>query len=71
MDDRRVGDGDPERPLSGVFSELKLRFCQNRRGDVVPSSGEDWNGDESVVRFIFCCVLVSNNSLPRIPGAVG
>jgi len=60
MEERRVGDGDPERPLSGVFSELKLRFCQNSRGDVVPSRGEDWNGDESVVKFIFCCVAVSN-----------
>lgn len=62
IDDRRVGDGDPERPLSGMFSELKLRFCQNKRGDVVPSSGEDWNGDESVFRFIFCYVFVSDDS---------
>lgn len=63
MDDRRVGEGDPERALNGVFSELKLRFCQNRRGDVAPSSGDDWNGDESVLRFIFCCVLVSNEQI--------
>ena len=54
MEERRVGEGDPERALSGVFSELKLRFCQKSRGDVVPSMGEDWNGDESVFRFIFC-----------------
>jgi hypothetical protein len=55
MDDRRVGDGEPSLPLMGVFSELKLRACQKRRGDVaLPSMGEDWNGDESVLRFIFC-----------------
>jgi hypothetical protein len=59
MEERRVGDGDPERPLKGVFSELKLRFCQKRRGDVVPSIGEDWNGDESVFKPIFCDISVS------------
>jgi len=48
MDERRQGDGEPECP-SKLFSELKLRFCQNMRGEVVvPSMGDDWNGDESV-----------------------
>jgi hypothetical protein len=44
MEERREVDGDPR-----LFSELKLRFCQKRRGEVVPfSKGDDWNGDESV-----------------------
>jgi hypothetical protein len=48
MEDRRHGVGEPERPR-WLFSELKLRFCQNMRGDVVVfSKGDDWNGDESV-----------------------
>lgn len=62
MDERRVGEGDPERPyrLFSALSELRLRFCQNRRGDVVPfSRGEDWNGEESVARPSFCCCAVS------------
>jgi hypothetical protein len=47
IEERRVGDGEPERP-SWLFSELKLRFCQKRRGEVAVSKGDDWNGDESV-----------------------
>lgn len=44
MEERRVGDAPK------LFSELKLRFCQNMRGDVglLFSRGDDWNGDESV-----------------------
>lgn len=45
---RRVGEGDP-RPMA-LFSEFL--FCQNRRGEVVPSIGELWNGEESVLRPI-------------------
>ena len=42
-----------------LFSEFTFdRFCQNRRGDVVLSRGEDWKGDESVLRDIFCEVRV-------------
>lgn len=53
MDDRRVGEGDPDRAPKGLFSELTPRFCQKRRGEVVPSRGDDWNGDESVFNVIF------------------
>lgn len=54
-EDRRQGDGELVLLLK-LFSELKLRFCQNMRGDVVvPSKGDDWNGDESV-NVIFWCV---------------
>lgn len=49
MEERRVGEPEPARSYK-LFS---LRFCQKRRGEVVPSSGELWNGDESVFRAIF------------------
>jgi hypothetical protein len=56
IEERRVGEGDPDLVPKGVFSELKPRFCQKRRGDVVLlSSGDDWKGDEpvSVFKLIF------------------
>ncbi len=55
MDDRRVGDGEPERDSpKTLFSALNL-FCQKSRGDVVvvASSGEDWKGEESELGTIF------------------
>lgn len=42
--------------------ESRLRFCQNSLGDVVVSSGDDWNGEESVLRVIFYTIAVSGNS---------
>lgn len=54
MDERRVGEGEPFLSPMGVFSELKFRACQKSRGEVaLPSIGDDWNGDESLFRFIF------------------
>ena len=59
IEDRRVGDGEDSLPAKR-FSELNRlgvdgpsRPCQKSRGDDVPS-GELWNGDESVLRTIFC-----------------
>jgi hypothetical protein len=52
MEERRTGDGDPDRPPY-MFSELTLRFCQKSLGDVVVSAGDDWNGDESVLSASF------------------
>lgn len=45
MEDRRFGDGDEAPPPYRKDSEL--RFCQNIRGEVMDSTGEDWNGEES------------------------
>lgn len=57
MEVRRVGEGEPWRPpykpLFSVLMESRLRFCQKSLGDVVVSSGDDWNGEESVLRVIF------------------
>jgi hypothetical protein len=50
IEDLLVGDGDPVRPIR-EFSVL--RVCQNIRGEAVFSSGDDWNGDESVFRADF------------------
>lgn len=61
MDDRRVGDGEDSLPKE--FSELNRfgvpgsRPCQNSRGDESPMDavkGDDWNGDESMLRLSFC-----------------
>lgn len=52
MEERRVGEGEPPfRPPYRSFSGclLVLRVCQKSRGEVAFSSGDDWNGDESVV----------------------
>lgn len=49
MDDRRVGEGEPEPYV--LFSLFLL--CQNSRGEAFPSSGELWNGEESVFKAIF------------------
>jgi hypothetical protein len=46
-----LGDGEPVRPPYREFSVL--RFCQNMRGEVTDSMGEDWKGDESVLMDIF------------------
>jgi len=46
IEDRRVGDVDPERAPANMFSAL--RFCQKRRGEVAESRGDDWNGEESL-----------------------
>lgn len=46
MEERRFGDGEPERPPWSIFSVL--RFFQKRRGEVEESRGEDWNGEESL-----------------------
>lgn len=53
MEDRLVGEGDPVLAPKGLFSALAPRFCQKRRGEVVASIGDDWNGDESVFNVIF------------------
>lgn len=58
IDERLVGDGDPPRPVpyrsfSALEFVLAWRFIQNSRGEVVFSTGDDWNGDESVLRPIF------------------
>lgn len=67
MDDRRFGDSeeslDPARfSVLNRFDEAGSRPCQNSRGDE-PSAdvlkGEDWNGDESPLRSIFCVVRIS------------
>ena len=66
IDDRRVGDGDVSLPANR-FSELNRlgvagsRPCQKSRGDALPS-GDDWNGDESVLRIIFCVVKLALKS---------
>ena len=49
MEDRRVGDGEPEPYV--LFSLFLL--CQNSRGEAFPSSGELLKGDESVFKAIF------------------
>lgn len=46
IEERRFGDGEPERAPWSMFSAL--RFCQNIRGEVLESKGEDWNGEESL-----------------------
>lgn len=48
MELRRVGEGEPRPKTFSVFL-----VCQNRRGEVALSSGELWNGEESVSRPIF------------------
>lgn len=66
IEERRVGEGEPDRPYRLLFSALmesKLRFCQKTRGEValLLSSGDDWNGEESVLIF---CVLPSVPASP-------
>jgi len=51
MEERRFGDGEPDRTPYKRFSVF--RFCQNTRGEVVVSGGDDWNGDESVLSVVF------------------
>ena len=72
MEERRTGDGDPDRPEYKLFSEFVVfLFCQNIRGEVVLSRGEDWNGEESVLRasfceaseLVFCCLVPSKGGL--------
>lgn len=46
IEERRVGEMESR--------SLLLRLCQKSLGELVLSSGEDWNGDESVLRPIFC-----------------
>jgi hypothetical protein len=61
-----VGDGDVSLPAN-KFSELNRlgvvgsRPCQKSRGEEALSelNGDDWNGDESVLRTIFCVVKIS------------
>lgn len=61
MEERRFGDGEPERPPWSIFSVL--RFFQKRRGEVEESRGEDWNGEESLPgSAAFCITGVS----PRV-----
>lgn len=61
IEDLLVGDGDDSLP--NMFSELNRpgvagsRPCQNRCGDAVLTEvlkGDDWNGEESMLRLIFC-----------------
>lgn len=40
---------------------LAWRFIQNKRGEVVPSNGDDWNGEESVFSPIFYATHISDN----------
>lgn len=67
MDDRLVGDGELSL-AANRFSALKRlgvvgsRPCQKSRGDELPSEalkGDDWNGDESPLRAIFCVGWIS------------
>ncbi len=52
-DGRRVGDGDPERPPRAKFSVSVPFFCQKSLGEAALSAGDDWKGDESVLRASF------------------
>lgn len=54
IEERRSGEGEPKRSPYRLFSVLMLRLCQNIRGDVALSAGDDWNGEESVLTDIFC-----------------
>lgn len=64
MEERRVGDGEPERPPYREFSVL--RFCQKSRGEFMFSRGDDWNGDESVLRGSFCYGVRQSETTQRI-----
>lgn len=68
MEDRLVGDGEPSLCPKRTFSALNRlgvagsRPCQKSLGDEVPSealNGDDWNGDESVLRMDFCGPLLA------------
>jgi hypothetical protein len=53
MEERRWGEGDVAEwpPSYGTLSEL--RFCQKSLGEEPESTGDDWNGDESLLSADF------------------
>ncbi len=56
MEERRWGEGEVVvwPPPYGTVSEL--RFCQNSLGEEPESTGDDWNGDESLLSADFYIV---------------
>lgn len=69
MEERRVGEGEAVAGPYRLVTSAELRFCQKRRvvfGVALPSSGDGWNGDESVLTVIFCrrAACVSSGVLP-------
>ena len=53
MEVRRTGDDEPEPPPYRALSRLFL-LCQKLRGEALVSRGDDWKGEESMVREAFC-----------------